>query len=308
MNHVPYPKIVHLDKDEAEGILDGEVVVIQEKIDGANLSVWKTDEGLYVGSRTQIVGTPTQLSGFRWAVEYVNAHEGIKKLLAKYPNFRLFGEWLVPHTVKYPDKFYNKFWLFDILDESTGEWMHPVDVARIAKDYWIHYPKVFFFGNANRDKVSEFVGKSELEVAGEGVVVKRFGWKNKFGEHKYAKLVSDSFKERNQLVFGNTHKDSMPELDFACYTVTVPRIVKLVHKMEQDKDKDADKSFTGELIGRVYHDAFTEELWDYVKKNRVKNFDFQKAEKYCMDRTKVLFFDYLDGFKSVANSHEYEKH
>ena len=119
--------------------------------------------------------------------------------------------------------------------------------------------------------------------------------------------MSDSFKERNQIVFGNTHKDSMPELDFACANVTVPRIVKLVNKMEQDKDKDADKSFTGELIGRVWHDVFQEELWDYVRKNHIKNFDFKKAESYCLDRTKVLFFDYLDGFSSVANSYEHGK-
>ena len=57
--HKEYPKIKRLGVEETEGILNNEVI-IQEKIDGANLSVWMENVEIYVGSRTRVVGSPEQ--------------------------------------------------------------------------------------------------------------------------------------------------------------------------------------------------------------------------------------------------------
>jgi hypothetical protein len=41
---IRYPKVYALHKEECEGILDSDAdIFIQEKIDGANLSVWMED-------------------------------------------------------------------------------------------------------------------------------------------------------------------------------------------------------------------------------------------------------------------------
>jgi len=46
-----YPKIHRLGKSETEGILDGQCY-IQEKIDGANTSIWMDEDGtIHCGSR-----------------------------------------------------------------------------------------------------------------------------------------------------------------------------------------------------------------------------------------------------------------
>ena len=49
-----YPKLHRLGKEEVEGILDG-YCVIQEKIDGANASIWMHDGTVHVGSRRNIL-------------------------------------------------------------------------------------------------------------------------------------------------------------------------------------------------------------------------------------------------------------
>jgi hypothetical protein len=85
---IPYPKIHRLGKEETEGILDREVFV-QEKIDGANTSIWMENGELKMGSRTREL-----TDGFNGFCEYVRNHQGIKDFFERYPTNRMYGEWL----------------------------------------------------------------------------------------------------------------------------------------------------------------------------------------------------------------------
>ena len=107
--HKHYGKIHRLGKEETDGILEGSCS-IQEKVDGANTSIWLEDGVLKMGSRTRVLGEE-EFNGF---VPYVKAHAGINLYLQNYPNDRLFGEWLVRHTIAYKETAYKKFYLFDI--------------------------------------------------------------------------------------------------------------------------------------------------------------------------------------------------
>ena len=44
----------------------------------------------------------------------------------------------------------------------------------------------------------------------------------------------------------------------------------------------------------MWHDIFTEELWNFIKKENIHTFEFTRAQSLCQERTKILFFDYLD--------------
>lgn len=58
----------------------------------------------------------------------------------------------------------------------------------------------------------------------------------------------------------------------------------------------------------MWHDVFSEEMWSYVKKNHDPIIDFKKMEKYCVDRTKILFFDWLEqGVLTTHNTKADEK-
>lgn len=291
--HIPYPKIYSLDKEETEGLLS-EPVIIQEKIDGANLSIWydQTTDSIFVGSRTQIVGTNLIKEGFRWAVEYVNAHTGIKELLQNHPTYRLYGEWLVKHTINYPQEYYNKFYLFDIL--TPDGWLPTQLTIDLAKHYNIHHPHTFHEWIATLDTIKEYAGKSVLgNITGEWVVIKRDDFINKFGDRRHGKYVIESFKEKNNIVFGNTTSESV-EIEFVVKTITQPRLMKLINKIEQNDNVKISKKQTGQILGMMWYDIFTEELWNFIKKNHTQSFDFKKAETASQARTKVLFFDYLE--------------
>lgn len=91
------------------------------------------DGEIHVGSRTQDV--TLQEGGFRGAVPYIKNHKGINDFLKACPNFRLYGEWLVPHTItNYNPEAYNHFYLFDIEDEN-GERMCLAEVDDYANIY-----------------------------------------------------------------------------------------------------------------------------------------------------------------------------
>src|SRR4051812_35005769 len=99
-----YGKIHRLGKEEVEGILSG-LCHIQEKVDGANTSIWLAENGeLKMASRTRILGDE-EFNGF---VPWVKAHPLIEDYLRNNPKHRLYGEWLVRHTIAYKETAYRK--------------------------------------------------------------------------------------------------------------------------------------------------------------------------------------------------------
>lgn len=299
MNHIPYPKIHALHKEECDGILKWEWIIIQEKLDGANLSIWKEDGITYVGSRTQIVGDAERKTWFRGAVEYCNSHNGIQELLRVFPSYRLFWEWLVKHTVNYPIEYVNKFYLFDILE--NWEWVHPNIVVECAKEYWIEYPQIFAtLTNPSLEDIRQYAGKSFLGgITGEWVVVKNFGFTNKFQNYTYGKYVVEEFKEKNSFVFWNSTPDDY-EMKFVVEFVSIPRLMKLINKIEQNTWERIGKKHTPMIFGLMWNDIFTEELWWFHKKHKLRAFDFPRCEILCQQRAKILFFDFLD---NAINTH-----
>jgi len=120
-------------------------------------------------------------------------HEGIKKFFEKHPNKRLFGEWLVKHTIQYKETAYKQMFLFDIMFENN--FLPQIEVEKIAYEFDFNYPQIFgTFENPTEERIKKFVGKSNLGDKGEGIVIKNLGFKNKFGDLCYAKIVTQKFK------------------------------------------------------------------------------------------------------------------
>lgn len=296
-----YNKVHRLGKEETEGILDGKVL-IQEKIDGANTSIWKEEGVLKFGTRNTMIE-----SGFRGFVEYVYNNKEIQTFLDDYPHFRLYGEWLVKHTISYNELAYKHFYLYDIYNEELGEYLDPRDVANYADEYGIKRPRIFFHGVVDdiRKIESEFVGKTDLGSRGEGVVIKRHGYVSKFGDTpQYAKIVTQEFKEDNATIFGGNDKHSETYWEqYICNTfMTVTRVNKIIQKIESNEDKKVDISDTPKVVNMVYHDLLEEEIWTIQKK--VKKVDFNNLKRICTKKAQQLFKDILNdslGVSSDAN-------
>jgi len=278
-----YGKIYRMGKDETEGLLQW-VCTIQEKVDGANLSIWMEDSEIHVWSRTQDV----TLGSFRGAVEYCKGHKGICEYLRLYPLHRLYGEWLVPHTItSYNAENYSHFYIFDIENEEWNR-MSQEYVRSVAKDYKIRTPHTFaVITNPTIDNLMEFVGKSTLWPIGEWVVVKNEKFVNKFGNECYGKIVWDEFKEDNAIVFGNAASDDA-EMKLVSKYVNIERIRKVMNKIEQNEDKDIERKDISKIIWMTYYDFLQEEVGSISKMgiinfNRLSKLSTQKIARIALD-------------------------
>lgn len=313
--HIKYPKIKRLGDEDNDGILLG-TVHVQEKIDGANVSIWLEDGEVKCGSRTRILE-----GGFNGFVDYVKAHEGINKLLAQNPLWRLYGEWLVRHTVHYNETAYKQFYLFDIFDmpdefvasESEeeqeaercivrqGRWLALENVYSAAESFGILTPKLFAtLENPSPDEVEKFAGESDLGAKGEGVVLRNPDFINKWGDRNLAKVVTQEFKEDSAIVFGgnNKHSETYFEMKMVNQCMTIARIKKIMSKLQSENEKRLGAEQTGRIIQTAYHDMFEEEMWNFVKKH--SPIDFRNLQKLACRKAARIYHDILNGHESVA--------
>jgi len=270
-----YPKIHRLGKEETDGILFGEVHV-EEKIDGANASIWMEDGAICIGSRnnklTSDVLNPKEGDNyFNGFLEYVAGHEGIQSLLKDSPDLRLCGEWLVKHSIAYDSTKMNKFYLFDITtatdEEGEEEYLPKFMVHKAGRAYDIETPEYHgSFENPTLEQIMEFVGKSAIGDEGEGVVLKNPKFVNVFGDHCYGKIVTENFKEKNGIVFGgnNKHSDSYCEMWIANKYITLARVEKVMQKLQPTLDRRLHLQHIPLVIKAVYQDMLTEEIWEIV--------------------------------------------
>lgn len=285
--HIKYPKIMALHKEECEWILEWEVYV-QEKIDWANCSIWY-DEWLCVWSRTQSIMIKWEIKNhFRGCCEYIKNHEWINNLLKDNPSFRLYWERLVSHTIIYPADKMNKFYLFDILVD--WEFIDIDTVYQYANTYWILTPALLHKGEVDKVKLKWLLDMQPMWVPWEWVVVKNFNFINKFYDKQYAKLVRPDFKESNNIVFGNFEKNNIED-EFAAKFINEARVLKIVNKIEQQQDAKITIEKTPMVLWLIYHDVFTEELWSFCWN---KTINFWMLKKNCDKRARHLFLTLLN--------------
>lgn len=291
-----YDKIHRFGKEEVDGILEG-TCHIQEKIDGANTSAWIDENGIIqCGSRNRHL-IDDDFNGF---VSYVRNHPGIYEYLACNPNSRLYGEWLVKHTLQYKETYYRKFYLFDIYDGSC--FLEPADIIYVSECYKIErVPFIGVLENPTMDQLKEFVGKSTFGDRGEGVVIKNMNFVNKFGDPCYAKLVSDSFKEKNLLAFNDNdkHSDNYNEMYFVNKYMTLGRVKKVIDKIHPEINERLDMQHIPRVCNSAYHDMLTEEIWEASKK--IQSIKFNSLKNLAMKKAKQIYVHILDEMREEAS-------
>lgn len=296
-----YEKIHRLGKDEVAGILEG-TCHITEKIDGANLSIWMGDDGImHVGSRNNDL--TLKGDAFNGAVEYCNNHEGIKKIISEHPHFRLYGEWLVRHTLSYNNTAYKKFYLFDIFDEESKTFWNQIDVQELGKTYGIDtVPDLGIIENPTVEQLNKMIeGESAFGERKEGIVIRNVDFKNSFGDFCYAKLVREDFKEDNGVIFGgnNKYSDTYWEVYIMNKYIDVPRVTKIMNKIQPEVNEKLDMKHIPRIMGTVYHDMITEEAWEISQK--CKKIDFDALQRICYKKIKQVYVDIINNNLSVAD-------
>lgn len=282
-------------KSTVEVLKEGDSIVIQEKLDGANASFTIESGIIHSFSRNRELDESNTLGGFYQYIQ--DKFNSIKNLLNE--NYIYFGEWLNPHKVKY-EGYEKQFFLFDIWDKVNEKYLSFEVVKEESVKLGLNLIPVFYEGEYQSfEHLQTFVGKTKLNgklgdiESGEGIVVKNVSYLDRFGKQLYVKLVTDNFAEvqkqkkpKNPTEFMNTKEYILAES-----LATKGRIDKIIYKLRDEGviGNDIDKKEIGlvfkECILRTYEDILKEESDSLVDINveDFRKFTSSFAKKYARE-------------------------
>lgn len=257
--------VVRLGHRSTVGVLnEGDNIVIQEKIDGANASFTGGEGNTRCFSRNKELDEENTLGGFYQFANSLNDDELI-------PGYLYFGEWLNPYKVRY-ENYEKQFFLFDIYDLNREQYLPFSFVKGEASRLNLNLVPVFYEGvYQGFDHLQQFVGITNLggklgEVTtGEGIVVKKVSYLDRFGKQQFVKLVTDSFREVQQQKAPKDPSKKTEEQVFVDNCMTKARVEKLIHKLVDEGILNEKFDITDmqvilqNLGGRIYDDMLKEE-------------------------------------------------
>jgi len=292
-----YQHVERLGTVETEGIEFGECHVFP-KLDGANGSVWlgSVEDGqVKAGSRNRELTIENDNAGF---YAYVLEHRGIREFLESFPNHRLFGEWLVPHSFKgYRDDAWRKFYVFDVVKEDSDESFHYLpynDYCNLLEAAGIDYIlPICTVTNGNEDVFRKALDKNVFllrdgEKAGEGIVIKNYSYRNRFGRVTWAKMVTNEFKEKHVREMGAPviKPEQLVEQKIVGDYCTEEFIRKEYSKLVNEKEGWSSKNIP-ELLGRIFHELVAEESWNIVKALKYPTVNYKALNALVINKVKT---------------------
>lgn len=283
MKHKKFMDIECLAGKNSEAFSSDDSIIIQEKIDGANAAIRYDSETnkVVAQSRKQMLSSDNGLRGFYEWTQTLDVAL-VKELLGD--NLILFCEWLVPHTLKYPEERYNKAYCYDVYDTLAERYLPQDKVKEIVDKLGLIYVPVFYEGPfISWEHCMEFVGRTELGGDhGEGIVVKNMTRLNDANSRLpfYVKIVGEKFQEVHKckepkVVDLDAIRQRAADIQIVETVVTEARVRKLLNKMVDEGSLVEDwsykdiQSIAKILPKEVYNDCVKEEP-DTV--NRVENF------------------------------------
>ena len=269
-----YVDIQRLKDKYAMAFKEGEHIVCQEKLDGSNGQIlFDAETGtLKAFSRRNELNQNNTLQGFYDFVQALDASIVSAALTSRYI---LFGEWVVKHTIRYPEDKMKQFYVFDVYDTETEQYMPWDFTKQIAEFIGLKTVPWFYDGPfISWEHIYSFVGKTEMggEPTGEGIVIKsQDRLDNKSSRTPaYVKIVAKEFSEVHQ---SKPQKEIDPEKlakkqadeALAATIVTERRVEKAIQKFVEDgivpenwDEKDLG-TIAKNLPRAIYNDCVKEE-------------------------------------------------
>lgn len=288
-----YMHIERMGADEVDGIESGNCYIFY-KLDGTNGSIWlNEDKTIGCGSRNRNLSIDNDNAGF---MDYILSQDKYKKYLEKHPNHRLYGEWLVPHSLKtYRYDAWKKFYVFDI--EIDTEEMIPYEIYKsMLEEFDIEYiPPICMIKNPSYEdllKTLDITGQFLVEDGkgkGEGVVVKNYSFYNKYGRQTWGKIVCNEFKEKHIKEMGVTVINGTKKIEeeiveeFCTKSFIEKEYEKIVNKNNGWTSK-----YIPQLLGTIFYEFIREETWNYIKKYNNPKIDFKYLNSCVIAKIKNI--------------------
>lgn len=283
-----YQHIERFGTVEVENIQYG-VCYIFPKIDGTNSSVWLENLEIKAGSRTRQLDLEQDNADF---YKSILQEEKIAHLLLDYPFWRIFGEWLVPHTLKtYRQDSWRKFYVFDIMIEDS--YLHYEEYAPILESYEIEFIRpLAIINNPSYDQLIGLLDTNTYLIedgkgSGEGIIIKNYDYQNKFGRQTWAKIVRSEFKDSHRKEMGvrPTNGEKIVESEIINSYCTKELIEKVYAKIVNENGGWSSKKIP-QLLNVVYYDLIKEETWDFIKEYKFPIINFKALQFLCVNKIK----------------------
>ena len=285
-----FERYMHIERfgtPETAGIENG-LCYIFPKIDGTNSQIW-FDGILMAGSRNRKLSIENDNAGFyQWVLEQDN----IDLFFHKCPNLRLYGEWLVPHTLKtYTQTAWRHFYVFDVMD---GEKYLPYEEYKaILDEFEIEYiPPICKVNNPTYERlIAQLESNTYLiedgKGVGEGVVIKNYEYRNKYGRITWAKIVRNEFKAKHQRCETNEIKECrIIEEEIVNKFVTSALVEKEYAKI--DNEIGWSSKNIPQLLNVVYYCLVKEDCWNFIKEFKYPQIDFKRLQHFTTSKVKEV--------------------
>ena len=242
----------------------GDIISIQEKIDGSCASIEYIDGKLIAYSRKQELNSNNTLAGFWNYVQELDA-----KKWSHYGDSVIFGEWCRQNKIHYNKDWYGKWIVYDIWDKYNEMWLPQSYVKRACEDLGLEYIHVLYEGEFKSwEHCMSFCHSPAYGDTQEGIVVKNQSRLNddSIRQPKVLKIVNEEFSE---IMKNRGPKEVDPAKIAAAKLVqtivTERRVEKILFKLrdegeipEEIEPKDM-KILAQKLPRRVYEDCVKEE-------------------------------------------------
>jgi hypothetical protein len=291
-------KYIHLERlghRNNRGVDLGQIHIFP-KLDGTNARVERVDGGLRCGSRNRELEIGDDHFGF---VAWVNSNAAggmaprFHELFDRLPTgVTLYGEWLVPHTLKtYRDNAWRKFYLFDVLSEERGQFLHYDEYAEHAGFAGIDWiAPIAIAESPSQEQLVKLLYSNTYLIedgcgVGEGIVLKNYAWQNFEGKQVWAKVVKNEFREQNKLKFGTPEIGKSKQVESLIVDEFVtPALIDKERAKLQDCER---KVLIPRLLGTVFYCLVSEEIWSALKKHKFPTVDFHRLQQLTILKVKA---------------------
>lgn len=279
LTHKSYPKIPAFGYDGTEDILDG-YVTITPKIDGSNVQIWLGDGVYHCGRRNDWLSESDK--GFAPFLDFARKRwesSTFLKSAADRDNWLvIFGEFSNnQNKLKYNLK--SPIIVFDVAETSVDDdgAMHfdfydYEAMKAVADQADLDYTFAAYQGEGSalgdvQNIIDTYLNQPSIlgGVMEEGVVVKSYGRKTRYGRPYFAKLVTAEYSERNATKTKPTRLSTGIGEWAVAEFFNKARLLKAVQKIKEDGTwvEESTKKNIGKLIGVVtkdIHDEHYEEI------------------------------------------------
>jgi len=294
-----YQHVERVTHQECEGLLEG-LCYVFPKIDGTNASVWiDNHDAICAGSRNRAISAGNDNAGFHAWVHGKSNLPKFKEFFRFFPEYILYGEWLVPHSLKtYRDEAWRDFYVFDVFDTRTGLMLSYDYYKGTLETAGINFiPPLAKIKDPNDENLLQLLERTgeflikDGHGKGEGIVVKNYDFVNKYGRQVWGKMVTNEFKEVHTKTMG------APEINSTLLVeeqIVRDHLTEEFIKKEQAKIVSAssidffDNSMIGETLGRVWYEFIREETWNWVKEHKAPKVNFRLLQNLVYKKTKEV--------------------